>query len=314
MKVYRSLEGVDAGPGTVVALGNFDGVHIAHRKILETAVREAAARGCLSACYTFSNHPREFFKDLGVIDRTLGYICTDDEKLELIEAAGIDVVVDIPFDGSVMKMPPDVFVGDVLAGTLKAKGVSCGFNYRFGAKAAGDTEMLRREGSRLGFDVFVHDAVEINGMIVSSTAIRQAIEAGDMETASAMLGRYFSATGEVVRGTHIGTRIGAPTANIAIDRSRVAPPNGVYYTYSVIGGKRMPSVTNVGVKPTVGDFEKSIETHVFGAHGELYGEDMEVDFIKWKRPERKFDSIDELRRQIDADMADAAAFHGISAE
>lgn len=311
MRVYRSLQDLPEEERTVTALGNFDGVHLGHRRILQTAREKADELGCLAACYTFSNHPRRLFKDLGVIDETVGYINSDEEKLYLLEQAGMDIVFNVEFSPEVMNLSPENFVERVICGSLHALGVSCGNNYRFGTKASGTPELLTKLGGKYGFEAYVHDDVKIEGETISSTLIRRAIEVGDMERAELFLGRPYRVAGRVIQGNHIGTKIGIPTANIPIDPSRVAPPNGVYFTLTKVDGEVIPSVTNIGVKPTVGNYDKVIETHLLGRKYDLYGKELTVEFLHYRRPEHRFGSLEELRSVMNQDVAAAGEYHGI---
>lgn len=311
MRVYRSLQDLPEGERTVTALGNFDGVHLGHRQILQTTREKADELGCLAACYTFSNHPRRLFKDLGVIDETVGYINSDEEKLYFLEQAGMDIVFNVEFTPWVMELSAENFVERVICGSLHALGVSCGNNYRFGKKASGTPDLLRELGKRYGFEAYVHDDIKIDGETISSTLIRRAIEVGDMGRATRFLGRPYRVAGKVIRGNHIGTKIGIPTANIPIDPSRVSPPNGVYFTMTNVDGESIPSVTNIGVKPTVGTYDKVIETHLLDKKCDLYDKEIAVEFLYYRRPEHRFESLEELTSVMMQDAAAAREYHGI---
>jgi len=308
MKVYRSLADINIDFETSVALGNFDGVHIGHQKILKSAVKLAAKLGVRSACFTFSNHPRELFGKTG---GGVLFIANDDEKLQLFEDAGIEVVLDVPFDEVTMNMLPEVFIKDILCDKLKAKGVSCGFNYRFGTRASGDDNLLLELGSIYGYETSIIPPVKVGSEIVSSTAIRKYIEAGDIIKANEYLGRPFSISGTVIRGNHIGSKIGFPTANIELSTAKISPMNGVYFTRTSVGHSTFNSVSNVGNKPTIGDYNKSIETHIFGVNEELYGREIKIEFLKLHRPEVKFKSIELLTEHIADDVESARRFHGV---
>lgn len=309
MKVYRSLPDINTDFETSVALGNFDGVHIGHQKILKSAVQMATKLGGKPACFTFSNHPRELFG--GKSDRGILFITNDDEKLQLFEEAGIEVVFDVPFDEVTMNMLPEIFIKDILCDKLKAKGVSCGFNYRFGTRASGDDKLLIELGSRYGYETSVIQPVKVGSEIVSSTAIRKYIETGDIIKANEYLGRPFSIDGTVGRGNHIGSKIGFPTANIELSFTKVSPMNGVYFTRTLVNGSTYNSVSNVGNKPTIGNYNKSIETHIFGINEELYGRYIKIEFLKLHRPEFKFESLELLTEHIADDIESARRFHGV---
>lgn len=310
MQIFTDIKKANFNKNTVVALGNFDGVHIGHVEILKTAVEQAEKIDGISVCYTFANHPRSLFCDKD--GKEIGYITDEDDKLSLIEKTGIDVVCSVDFNSKLMQMLPEKFVSDILANQLNAAGVSCGFNYRFGAKAAGDTDLLRILGDKYNIKTHIHDAVSIDGKTVSSTLIRNLIESGEMEQTAKCLGRRFSVKGVVIKGSELGEKIGFPTANISLDEHRIAPPNGVYETYTLLEGCRLPSVTNIGVKPTVGTFGRAIETHILSECDKFYGKNIIIEFLKWERPEIKFSGIDELATQIAKDKDIAIEYHATS--
>lgn len=322
MKVYTDLENITIDGGTAVALGNFDGVHIGHRKILSTAERAAEEKDLTSLCFTFSVHPREFKELSG--GKALRFLSQPQDKLELMSDIGIDGVIAVPFTREIMKMDPEAFVRDILVDRLHAKSVHCGFNYRFGDRASGDPELLRRLGEELEFQVVVQDPVELDGETVSSTVIREIVEQGDMEKAGRFLGRPFALNGKVTQGRHIGRTIGFPTANFFPDPHMVLPPKGVYFTQVKIfdeesrpetddDGREMlwPGITNLGTKPTVGGTQMSVETYLYDFGSDIYGREIRVYFLKWERPEKNFASLDELREMIQKNCRDGRVFHGI---
>ena len=192
---------------------------------------------------------------------------------------------------------------------LRSREAYCGFNYSFGYMAKGTPEVLMHEGLRHGFGLHVQEPYKIDEIIVSSTYIRQRIAEGRMEEAAKFMGRLYAIGGEVVVGNKLGRTIGFPTMNLVIDETMITPPNGVYITFCAIDGVRLPSVTNVGNKPTIGEYAKNIETHVFNYDQDTYGRHINVEFIKWTRPEQKFDGIEELTKQIQSDCISAKAFH-----
>lgn len=237
------------------------------------------------------------------------FICTEEEKLELLEAMGIDIVCNVPFDEKVMSTAPTDFIRDVLKGSFNAAGVSCGFNYRFGLRASGDVELLRKAGGELGMEIYAHEPVTVDGKVVSSTAIRGLIDSGNMELCARYLGRPYALSGKVIGGRRIGRSIGFPTANLLAGDVMQLPPNGVYVSRTVVLGKVYDSVTNIGVKPTIGDSVKTVETHLLDFAGDLYGKNIKVQLLHWSRPERKFADVDELMRQISCDRDFARSYH-----
>ena len=311
MKIFNSLEAVEAAGSELrpcaVALGNFDGVHKGHQQLIGKAVRAAQRRGLASAVFTFSNHPKTMLPG----GKEIKNIIYQEEKIALIEKLGVDYLFNVEFTHEIQTTSPADFVEKLLAGRLRAAEIFCGFNYRFGYKAAGNVKFLREEGRRLGIKVNVIEPVIIDGEVVSSTLIRSLIRSGDVDECAKFLGRNYDVGGEVVVGNRLGRKLGFPTSNIMIDESMVTPPNGVYITYCIYNGVKYPSVTNVGVKPTVGVYKKNVETHIFNFDKELYGKQIKVEFLKMTRDEVKFDNVEELSAQIARDCQEAEAWHGL---
>lgn len=307
MKKFDNIDEILNLPPTCTALGNFDGVHMGHQTLIRSAVEKAKEKGLASAVYTFSTHPKSLIPGAKAVKN----IVYQDEKEALIEALGVDFLVNIPFTKEIMTMSPEVFVKFFLTDKLNVREVFCGFNYRFGFKGEGDTKVLRRLGAKYGYHVNEVKAVSLDGDVVSSTLIRNMIMAGEMEECSRYLGRNYDIGGEVVVGNKLGRTIGFPTSNIMIDESMVTPPNGVYTTYCIYNGVKYPSITNVGIKPTIGSFQKNMETHIFNFDKELYGKTIKVEFVKKTRDEVKFRSVEELSAQIEKDCNAAKAYHGL---
>lgn len=311
MQIIKNLNEIDRiEKKTAVALGNFDGIHLGHKAILEDAVACAKENNLLAACYTFANHPLNYFLEKsGRRNECIKLICTEEEKLAMLEEMGFDIVINAPFNEEIMHMRAHDFIVGLLKEKFNASIVCCGFNYSFGVKAEGNVDMLRKEGSELGIEVRVHDAVSDGDTVISSTEIRKLISKGDMETLEFYLGRPYSISGTVNHGMRIGRTIGFPTMNLATPIYMALPPNGVYFTEANISGEKYPSITNIGMKPTVGGDKKSIETFIFGFDEDVYGKDVKIDFLKFERPETKFENIDDLKKQIDKDCKLAFDYH-----
>lgn len=307
MIIFRNLEEIKDIEPCCIALGNFDGVHIGHRVLIEKTVQKARENGLKSAVFTFSNHPKNYIPG----NKPVLNIIYNDEKADLIEKLGVDYLFDIEFTSQIMKMEPEDFIKKLLVEKFNAARVFCGFNYRFGYKAGGDGQLLVRCGLEYGFGVNQIPPVFVDGEVVSSTLIRGLIKSGEVDECRKYLGRNYDIGGEVVVGNRLGRTIGFPTSNIMIDENMVTPPNGVYITYCIYNGTRYPSVTNVGVKPTIGEFKKNMETHIFNFDKELYGKHIKVEFIKMTRDEVKFGSVEELSQQIAKDCKEAKAYHGL---
>ena len=305
MRIFNALEEINNIKPTVTALGNFDGVHMGHRQIIERTVKLAEAAGMKSAVFTFSNHTRTLLKHQPAVKNIL----YTEEKAAIMESMGIDYLFNIPFTPEILKMPPEAFVRELLLDTFMTREVYCGFNYRFGHKAAGNPELLMKLGQELGFAIHVQNPYKINGIVVSSTHIRQLIQEGRMEECARFMGRPYSIGGEVVVGNRLGRTIGFPTSNIMIDETMATPSNGVYITYCNYNGVKYPSITNVGIKPTIGTYAKNVETHIFNFDKELYGKEIRVEFVKKTRDEKKFDDVEALSAQIRSDCIMAKAYH-----
>jgi len=284
---------------TVVVIGNFDGVHRGHQAVLAQARHIADAESYACVVLTFDPHPREVLSG-GAVARPR--LTSFPRKVELLRANGADQVAVEPFTLEFASWTPDRFARDLLSARLRARAVVVGENFRFGAKRAGDLPKLRELGAELGF---VPVAAEVAGDAkgpFSSTRAREAIAAGDLDEAAAVLGRTHALSGTVVEGDRVGRTIGFPTANLE-GVVELLPPHGVY---AVRAGEHR-GVTNIGVRPTVGGTKLRIETHLFDFDGDLYGTPMRIDLVARLRGEQKFAGLDELKAQIAKDVAAARA-------
>ncbi len=304
MIVWNGIERVPgATPPVVATIGNFDGVHVGHRAILDSAVAAARRKGLLSVLVTFEPHP------LAVVDpgRKPRLLMTRRQKLEALEAAGLDAVLILEFTPEVAALDGEEFFSSHLGARLPLSAVHVGENFRFGHGRAGDLALLRKIGATRGFEVVGVAPVILGQEVVSSSAIRKAVEEGDVERARRMLGRPFAVSGEVVRGEGRGRTLEFPTANVDVENEMV-PRRGVYVTEAVVLALRLPSVTNVGIRPTFGGSEMTVETHLIDFEDDLYGERMEVRFLARIRDEQRFTGASELADQIARDRAAAVAF------
>lgn len=303
MQIVRGLESFppDSAP-SAVALGAFDGIHLGHRAILGTAVTQARHDKLRALACTFDRHPMEVLQP----DRAPLPITTLEERLELIAETGIDTTVVIPFTPAVAGIEAQTFVRDVLVGTLKAREIVVGFNHRFGRGARGDAKLLEALAATLGFRAHIVPALLVDGVAVSSSEIRAALQRGDLPDAARLLGRPYSIRGEVVRGAGRGRTLGFPTANVKTDRP-LGLPVGVYVCRLTVGGRQHQAVVNVGFRPTFGETELAVEAHVLDFTGNLYDERVTLTFVRRLREERKFPSVDALREQIALDVAAARA-------
>ena len=308
MEIINSLDNINIRHKTAVALGNFDGIHIGHREIFRNALDAAKEQGLKSLCFTFSNHPFNFILRRNDSDPdAVKLICTEEEKIELIEDMGFDILVNVPFDEHIMTMHAHDFFEDIVRDKLNAGYVSVGFNYTYGARATGRPDTLRRECEAAGIGVEIHDAVIVDGEVVSSTLIREMIATGNMEMTAKLLGRPYSFTGTVKHGKRLGSSMGIPTINIPAPDRQMLPPNGVYFSRIHINGILYNSVSNIGLNPTVNDDvrRKTIETNIFDYDDDAYGKDVTVYFDHFSRGERKFRNKEELFAQISRDCENA---------
>ncbi len=304
MNVWNSLDAFPTGREPIVAtIGNFDGVHLGHQAILKSVTDAARSRSARSLLITFDPHP------LAVVapSRRPKLLQTKRQKLDCLEDSGLDGLLLIPFDRELAALTGEEFFGGYLAERIRFASIHVGNNFRFGRARSGDTRLLEVLGVELGFSVVVVPPVHVEGEIVSSSAIRTAVEDGTVDKARLMLGRPFALTGEVVRGDGRGRTIGFPTANIAVD-NEIVPRRGVYVTELSALGARYPSMTNVGVRPTFGGTTLSVETHLIDVEEDLYGQRVEVRFLARLRDERKFAGPAELADQIARDQAAANSY------
>ena len=286
--------------GVVIALGNFDGVHLGHQAVIRRAVEEARARDLRVVAATFEPHPREvLWPGSGPKLLTTGEV-----RRELLLRYGADEVREIRFDGDLSKKSPEEFVGDVLVSGLGASVVVVGENFRYGYRASGAFEDLRRQMRELGGDAFAVSILAVDED-VSSTRIRELVAGGDVREAARLLGRPYALRGEVVVGDRRGRRIGFPTANVYQDPRVAVPGTGVYAGCVTIHGREHGAVTNVGEAPTFERRERRVEAYVIGFEGDLYGEVLDVSFVEKLRGEQRFSGIEELKAQIGRDVEEA---------
>ena len=301
MRIVRGLESyrADSRP-SAVALGVFDGVHLAHRAILGAAVEAARAADVTALACTFDRHPMEILHP----ERAPVPITTLEERLGLIAEVGVEATVVLTFSRELAAVEPEAFVKDMLLSRLHAREIVVGFNHRFGRGARGDARLLESLAERLGFEARVVPPLEIDGVPVSSTEIRLALQRGDVQRAARFLGRPYGIGGSVTAGAGRGRTLGFPTANIAADRPLLVP-TGVYVGRLTADGQRHPAVVNVGFRPTFGETSLAIEAHLLDFSGDLYGRQVRLDFVDRLRDEMRFASVDALKAQIERDIAAA---------
>jgi riboflavin kinase/FMN adenylyltransferase len=281
----------------VLALGNFDGVHRGHRKILERVRRGAGEHGATSVVMTFDPHPSRVVRP----DKAPPLLMTTAQKLEALAAAGLQGAAIVRFTQALSQWDPEMFVRTVLVDWLRVAEVWVGANFLFGHDRTGNFSMLRTLGARYGFKTEKIDPVRYKDFVVSSTRIRRLVGEGRVDEAGALLGHQYFIDGTVMHGDHRGRTIGFPTANLCTE-NELLPPHGVYATTTRIAGIVRPSVTNVGTRPTVDHSGRTlVETHIFNTDRDLYSASIRVGFVQRLRDERAFESLDALKGQIAAD-------------
>lgn len=299
MEIITSLDAElkNKYPATVIALGTFDGLHLGHTDVIDTAKDYAERSGLKLAVFTFSNHPLALIRP----DLVPVRIISAEEKIKLLESFGVDYLINIPFTEDFAALSPDEFL-DRLA-CFNYRCLVVGENFTYGFLGSGKTETLERSGRKNGFDVIVRPLVKMNGNVVSSTGIRNLIQAGHIEYANRMLGRAYAITGKIVHGEQRGRKLGFPTANIELLHGEMAvPAPGVYAVTASIEGRIYEGMGNIGNNPTFNDVEHArLEVNLFNCSGDLYGKTMSVQFHKYIRAEKKFSGVEELCRQIEED-------------
>jgi riboflavin kinase/FMN adenylyltransferase len=300
MQVFRKLEDVPANFGaTVVSVGNFDGVHCAHRKVLGEVVRRSKEIGAKSLAVTFDPHPTRILRP-EMAPRLLTPL---QEKIRLLAETGLDATLVLPFNRDLSLIPPKDFANEILQKSVKAIEVHEGANFHFGHKAQGNVDKLVEFGKEFGFAVRLYPEIKIRGQAVSSSSIRQLLRDGDVARVRHLLGRVFSISAAPGRGRGYGHKYTVPTINLA-RYDEMVPSNGVYVTRTKIDSHVFDSVTNIGNRPTFGEDSFAIETHLLNFHEiEVTAETtVELSFLKWLRPEMKWPDVDALRAQIAKDV------------
>ena len=285
-------------PHPVLALGNFDGLHRGHVKIIERIRRGAFEHAGTSVVLTFDPHPPRVVRP----DKAPPLLMTKAQKLEALAQAGVQAVAVVRFTLELSRWEPEHFVRAVLVDWLRVSEVWVGADFLFGRDRTGNFTLLRALGQQQGFRVEKIDPVRYKEFVVSSTRIRRLVAEGRVDEAGALLGHHYSVSGVVVEGARRGREIGFPTANLATD-NELTPPHGVYATMLEVGGVVWPGVTNIGMRPTFGPQPaETVETHVLGEVGDLYGKKIRLDFVQRLRDERRFADVDALKEQIAADV------------
>lgn len=298
MTLHHSIPSFTSQKSTIVTIGTFDGVHIGHLQILNLVVEEAKKNDCESLVLTFFPHPKQ------VLDasETIKQLSTIDEKVSLLEKAGIDHVVIHPFDNAFSLLTAEEFVATVLVKQFNLKKIVIGHDHRFGKNRSAGIDDLLVFGQQYDFEVIQIEAATLNEIAVSSTKIRTALQEGAIELANSYLNYYYSITGTVVKGNQLGRTIGFPTANIQLDQDyKMLPKNGVYIVTTMLNGFVLYGMMNIGTRPTINGINQTIEVHFLDFNQDIYTKTLTLSILKKIREEQKFPSFEALKQQLSED-------------
>lgn len=288
---YKSIE------KTAIALGNFDGIHIGHQNLIDRMIEISKINNLISSVLIFENHTKS------ITSNTFPSLLTNNEqKLNILNKLGVENIYLMKFNEKVMKLSPLEFINNILIDKLNCKSVVVGYNYKFGYKASGNTDTLKKICSENDIYAEIVNPVYYEDKIVSSTLIRSLITYGKIDIANKLLGRFYTIKGEVVHGKGIGTKLGFPTANIRLIDNFVIPKNGVYSTLTTISDKTYKSATSVGFNPTFQEKSLKIENHIIGFNDLLYGNIIDISFVEYIRPEISFDKVEDLVNRMIEDV------------
>lgn len=295
---------LEAGETSAVTLGKFDGLHRGHQKLMN-CIKEKKGDNCKAVIFTFDVSPA-----VRLLHTPARGLLTNDEREELAREYGMDILVECPFTDEIMHMEAEAFVLEFLVNRLHVSYLAVGPDFHFGYGRKGTPGLLVQMGKEYGFTVDVVEKLRDGERVISSTYVREELEKGNMEKVNELLGYAYFTRGEIVHGRQLGRTIGVPTANLIPPTCKKLPPNGVYITKSYIGEKVYQGITNVGYKPTVKENFLGVETYLFDCDEDLYGQEAEVRFYRYLRPERKFESLQELKGQLDIDVKKGRDFFG----
>jgi len=300
METLRSISELAHLPGPIfLAIGVFDGVHLGHQSVISTSTSHARSADGTPVVITFDPHPLKVLRP----HNAPHLLTATQHKIGLIRDLGVEHLLVIIFDKNFAATSPETFIEQLVMHSNPLGEICIGHEWSFGKDRRGNLDLLKKLGAQFNFNVVAIPPVKMDGAVVSSTAIRQAVEKGDLATAAAMLGRDYTILGTVVPGGKIGKKLGYPTANLSA-HSEQFPPNGVYFAEATLDGVVYPGVVNLGYRPTVssGKSERILEIHLLDFDREIYGKDLEVRFVRYLRPEKKFENVDALVRQIEFDV------------
>jgi riboflavin kinase/FMN adenylyltransferase len=297
MEILPELAKIAPQGETLLTIGVFDGVHAGHRYLLGKLQQRAAEKNLLSGVVTFNPHPQSILHP----HNQLLWLSDVEDRIKTIKELGIDIVTVLTFTPEVAQLSAQEFMS-LLKKYLKMRGIIVGADFTLGRGGEGNINLLRALGREMKFSVEVIPPYTINGEVVSSTLIRQALAQGDMRKVEKLMGCYFRLRGKVITSDKRGRVLGFPTANLDIKPQQALPSNGIYATIAQIDGKQFPSATNIGIRPTFGEGKKTVETHLLNYKGDLYSKEIRVEFVQKLRDEQRFPSSEELKIQIEKDV------------
>ena len=297
MQIITSLDEIKLSEPSAVAIGKFDGIHLGHRQLLGEIISKKQA-GMKAVVFTFNPSPSILFSKIKEKELT-----SAKEKRQLFENLGVDILVEFPLTYETAATSKETFVESILVNSLNVKFIAAGTDLSFGKNGEGNSAFLMEESKKYDFEVKIIDKISYKGEVISSTSVRKAIIDGDVKKAHFMLGSPYFVQGIVQKGNQIGRTIGFPTVNIVAEEEKLLPPNGVYKTEVIVDDRIFEAITNVGCKPTVADSEQIfIESYLYNFTENVYGKKIEVHFLEFMRKEEKFESIEELKKQLQKDM------------
>ncbi|MFW6118606.1 MAG: bifunctional riboflavin kinase/FAD synthetase [Chloroflexota bacterium] len=302
MEIEQELANITPQGETLLTIGVFDGVHAGHRYLLEKLQQRAAEKNLVSGVVTFSPHPQSVLYP----HNQLPWLSNLEDRVRTFQELGVKIIAVLTFTSKVAQLGAREFIS-LVKKELRMRGIMVGPDFALGRGREGNIDLLHALGREMEFSVEVIPAYTINGEAVSSTLIRRVLAQGDMRKVERLMGRYFQLGGKVITSNKRGRILGFPTANLDIRPQQALPGNGIYATIAQVDGKQFPSATNIGIRPTFGEGEKTVETHLLDYKGDLYGKDIRLEFVQKLRDEQRFSSSEDLKAQIERDVREVEA-------
>jgi len=302
MEIEQELANITPEGETLLTIGVFDGVHAGHRYLLEKLQQRAAEKNLISGVVTFSPHPQSVLYP----HNQLPWLSSLEDRVRTFQELGVKIIAVLTFTSKVAQLGAREFIS-LVKKQLRMRGIMVGPDFALGRGREGNIDLLHAMGREMEFSVEVIPAYTINGEVVSSTLIRRVLAQGDMRKVERLMGRYFQLGGKVITSDKRGRILGFPTANLDIRPQQALPGNGTYATIAQVDGEQFPSATNIGIRPTFGEGEKTVETHLLNYEGDLYGKDMKLEFVQKLRDEQRFSSSEGLKAQIERDVREVEA-------